>query len=100
MSGMPTRLRTALAAALIGAVAVLTGGCAKMTEQFNDAERSGATNETPADVVAFPDGFSNVAVKCHEGDRVYVAFHGDSPYAALAVVPGGCATTPAEQVTP
>jgi hypothetical protein len=42
----------------------------------------------PADVVAFPDGFSNVATKCDHGNRVYVLYHDASPYGAISVVSG------------
>lgn len=61
-------------------------GCAKFTEPFNDApvERR---NDKPAVVYSMPDGFSNVSTKCDDyGNRIYVAYHGDNPYAAIAVV--------------
>jgi PBP1b-binding outer membrane lipoprotein LpoB len=74
---------------VVAAAVLLAAGCtAKATEPYNDAPRSGTENSTPADVVTFPDGFSNVASKCDGPNRVYVAFHADAPYAALAVVPG------------
>lgn len=64
------------------------GACGdKATEGFHDAHRSGTTNRDSADIVTMPDGFSNLSTKCDHGNRVYVAFHGDSGYAALAVVP-------------
>lgn len=71
-------------------VAACGGG--KYSEQFNDAERSDQTNSSPADVITFPDGFSNVATKCDNGNRVYVLFHEDQPYGGLSVVPNarGC----------
>ena len=64
-----------------------TSACGKMAEPFQDADR-GATNSTPADTITFPDGFSNAATKCDNGNRVYVLFHGDNFYGAIAVVPG------------
>lgn len=66
------------------------GACApgKITEPFNDAPRSGIQNGNAADVVTFPDGFSNVSTKCDHGNRLYVAFHGDGQYASIVVVPG------------
>lgn len=78
-------LVAAAAAALLAAVALV--GCAKFVEPFNDAPRSKVENSTPADIVTFPDGFSNVATKCDHGNRVYSAYHGDSPYGAISVVP-------------
>lgn len=78
------RKLTALLAAL--ALGATLTACGKYTEQFNDADRA-ATNADPADVIAFPDGFSNAATKCDHGNRVYVLFHEDSPYGGIAVVP-------------
>lgn len=58
----------------------------KVSEPFRDAPRSATTNSDAADVIEMPNGFSNLATKCDHGNRVYVAYHGDSPYAALHVV--------------
>lgn len=78
-------------AAAIGAAALLvaTAGCSfdKVTEPFQDAPRTGTVNSVSADVVTMPDGFSNVSTKCDHHNRLYVAFHGDSPYASIFVVP-------------
>lgn|GEM_PF-1489061 len=73
------------AVALLTTMALL-GGCEKLAEPFNDAPR-GIENNAPADIITNPDGFSNVATKCDHGNRLYVAFHGDSAYAAITVVP-------------
>jgi hypothetical protein len=63
-------------------------GCSdKAKERFNDAPRSDVTNDSKADVISMPDGFSNMATKCDHGNRVYVVFHGDSNYGAVGVVP-------------
>lgn len=67
-------------------LAFVVSSCAKMQEPFKDAER-GATNDSPADTITFPDGFSNAATKCDHGNRVYVVYHADSPYGSIAVVP-------------
>ena len=61
-------------------------GTQKFVEPFKDAPRSGVTNEQPADTITMPDGFSNMATKCDHGNRVYVAYHADSPYASIFVV--------------
>lgn len=78
--------KIALAALAVIALSSLSG-CAKMTEPFKDAPRSGVTNEEPADVVQMPDGFNNLATKCDHGNRVYVTYHGDSAYGSVTVVP-------------
>jgi hypothetical protein len=79
---------TRIAAAVLVAVAAFSlTSCDKFTEPFQDAPRSGVDNNTPMDVVTGSDGFSNLGTKCDHGNRVYVAFHGDSKYAAIAVVP-------------
>lgn len=71
----------------VAALGLLATGCSeKAREQFRDAPRSGETNRNAADVITMPDGFSNIATKCDHGNRVYVAFHGDSAYASLSVV--------------
>lgn len=75
-----------IAVALSAMALTLTMGCGKMTEPFNDAER-GATNESPADTMTFPDGFSNVSMKCDGTTRVYVIFHGNDAYGSVAVSP-------------
>jgi len=74
-------------AATVAVLAVGLGGCAKASEPFQDAER-GSTNDSPADTITFPDGFSNVATKCDHGNRVYVLFKSDLAYGSVAVVPG------------
>lgn len=76
-------------AGIVGITILILTACSvgKTTEPFKDAPRSGTSNTEPADTITMPDGFSNVATKCDHGNRVYVAFHGDSPYAAIAVVP-------------
>lgn len=74
-----------LAGLLTAAALLLTGCVDKVAEPFHDAPR-GTSNDTRADVFTMPDGFSNGATKCDHGNRLYVVFHGDSPYGAIAVV--------------
>lgn len=75
------------AAAVLAAVLALAGCSAKSVEPFKDAPRSGVDNGQPADLIRMPDGFSNAATKCDHGNRLYVAYHGDGSYGAIAVVP-------------
>lgn len=81
-------MRKALAAAAMLALVPLSGcGSEKYAEHNNDSPRTGNTDKTPAAVMAFPDGFSNVATKCDGPNRVYVVFHEDSPFGSVSVVP-------------
>lgn len=44
-------------------------------------------DQTPAEIIAMPDGFSNVATKCDAyGNRIYTIFHGGN-YGSVAIVP-------------
>lgn len=79
-------IAAAIVAVALALVLLASCGTDKATEQFKDAPR-GQYDKTTANVMAFPDGFSNVAHKCDGPNMVYVAFHGDSGYAAVAVVP-------------
>lgn len=82
-----TRTRAVVAAAIAAVTLAVLSGCgAKGSEPFKDAPRSGKDNGAPADLIRFPDGFSNAATKCDHGNRLYIAYHGDSAYAAIAVV--------------
>lgn len=77
-----------LLAALIAVAVVLgVGACSNKQQQvYNDAPRTGVNNTAPADIIAQPDGFSNVAAKCDGPNRVYSAYHGDGAYGSVAVV--------------
>lgn len=83
----PLALRVRLGSVLIVAgLSLLIGACgAKATEPFRDAGK-GQTNDTKADLLTFPDGFSNAATKCDHGNRVYVVFKNDNAYGSIAVV--------------
>lgn len=88
-------MKRTLLIAFAAATVLLASSCDwddKVSEPFRDAPRSPDTNSGPAAVVEMPNGFSNVATKCDHGNRIYIAYHGDSPYAAIAVVPndGSC----------
>lgn len=75
-----------LAVATLAALTLTGCGSSKLTEPFQDAPR-GETNNGSADVMTFPDGFSNVATKCDGPNRVYVLFKGDAVYGSVAVAP-------------
>lgn len=81
---MGLKVKLGLVAALLALVGA--AGCSKFTEPFNDAPVR-SKDDSPADVYSMPDGFSNFSSKCDENrNRVYVVYHGDSPYGAIAVV--------------
>lgn len=75
---------------IVTAIAVFAlAGCG---EEARDAPR-GTEDTGPADIIQFPDGFSNVAHKCDGPNMVYSSTNGagtenaESTRAALAVVP-------------
>lgn len=72
----------------VGALAAC-GDFQKAMEPYKDAPVGQRDETGPADLINMPDGFSNVAAKCDKGHgiRVYVVYHGDSPYASVAAVP-------------
>jgi len=76
----------AAALAAIGTLAV-TGCNGKIVQPFNDSAVSGNISG-PAEIGNMPDGFSNWSEKCDgHGFRVFIAFHGNRGYAAIAAVP-------------
>jgi hypothetical protein len=74
---------------LLLAAVPLLAGCG---EEYKDSPR-GTEDTGPADVLLFPDGFSNVARKCDGPNMVYSSTNSggtkDSPStrASIAVVP-------------
>ena len=85
---MPKTITRAIAAGAVLVTLLTTAASCdnKFTEPFKDAPRSHNDNDQPMDVINMSDGFSNVGAKCDGPNRVYVAYHGDHTYAALAVV--------------
>lgn len=84
---MNNTMKTVLAGAVAVATVVTLAACGDYTQRFQDAPKSDTVNTEPADVIVFPDGFSNVAVKCDGPNRVYSTYHGTSAYASIFVVP-------------
>ena len=61
-------------------------GC-KATAQFQDAPVTNRYKQ-PVEVYDNADGFSNVSEFCDKhGNRIIVAFHGDSAYSAITAIP-------------
>jgi hypothetical protein len=82
-------------AAMLFAFLALASCSDKQTERFNDAPR-GDNDDSAAETMSFPDGFSNVAHKCDGPNMVYVIFHNDSAYGSVAVAPNDprCSSAP------
>lgn len=83
-------MKKILTIATVAALGVLAlGGCdanSKGLQGYQDAKVS-TTNKEPAEIGTMPDGFSNYASKCDNGNRVYVLFHADDVYGGITVVP-------------
>jgi hypothetical protein len=63
-----------------------TGCLDKAKEPFRDSP-IGGRDDSPADVINMPDGFSNVATKCGSpGIRIFVAFKSNQNRAAITAV--------------
>ena len=73
-----------LAAVLAVAVLAVTG-CAQK-ERVN-AHQSVNVDRSPADVLAMPNYYNNVATKCDHGNRIYVTSNKSNSPSNLAVVP-------------
>lgn len=62
-------------------------------QQMNDApvvQGNETGDNTPAEIIAMPNGFSNLATKCDKyGNRVYTIYHatGNGAYGSVFVVP-------------
>lgn len=88
---MKNRSKQTIAAAAVTVVAA--SGCARAMEEFRDAP-IGRRDDSPADVINMPDGFSNLATKCDpytKGVRVYVTKNsGGHARAAVAVTDPNC----------
>lgn len=91
---MSRRRIAAIAAVAVSGVIGLAA-CGSGAEVFNDAEVT-SKDTSGAEIISFPDHFSNVASKCNHGNRVYVIYHGTNAYGSVAVAPNdpSCADSP------
>ena len=75
------------AAAIPLAILLSASSC----QSANDAPVVGGNesgDQTPAEIIAMPDGFSNVATNCDIfGNRVYTGYHKDVVSLSIFVVP-------------
>lgn len=77
----------AVAIAALAFVAFVAGCSQKAQEPFRDAPTS-TRDTSPVELYDNADGFSNWSEKCdRHGNRVFVAFHGDSAYTAITAIP-------------
>jgi len=74
--------------AIAAAIAFTAAGCGleKAAEPFQDAPRLGGEDMTGAQIIAMPDGFSNLATKCVGDIRYTVVFHNNNNYGAVTTV--------------
>lgn len=77
---------TAVAIVAVATLATATAGCSQKYKEYGRDASVASRDDKPADVFTMPDGFTNFAAKCDGPNRVYIAFHGDGGYAAMAVV--------------
>lgn len=70
------RTAAALTAAVLTlAPAAALTGCSQKDREYGRDAPVGSHDDSPADVINMPDGFSNIAAKCDGPNRVYVIFH-------------------------
>lgn len=75
-----------VAATIALVLLLITTGCAKFMEPFQDAPTAGH-DASSSRVIEQPDGFSNAAEKCDGyGHLIITTYHGDKAYAAVAVI--------------
>lgn len=81
--------RTILITAAIGVACAGLAGCSdKAMEPYRDAKVVHKYNQPGVETYANADGFSNVSEFCDaHGNRIVVAFHSDSAYAAITAIP-------------
>lgn len=76
----------AVSTASVVSALLLVTGCGNKANESSQDSGINARDTSGAEILNFPDGFTNVATKCSHGDRVFVAFHNDGSYASIAVV--------------
>ena len=77
-------MRAALALA-IGAI--VFAGCGAPERQNAHQSPSGNIDRTPAEIMAMPDHYNNVATKCdHHGHRIYVTSNKSSAPSNITVI--------------
>jgi hypothetical protein len=74
------------------AVLVLVAGC----DNYNDKRGRGdapvsSTDDSPAEVVNFPDQFANIAMKCDgHGHRLYIVTHTSTDVPVVVITDPAC----------
>lgn len=91
----PRRIYAGACAALAALAIAVLGGCSNYNEKrgIADAPVQRPTDRTPARVVSFPDGFSNVAFKCLGPNGIYVVTSDAAPHQIVPNDPN-CAAAP------
>jgi hypothetical protein len=61
-------------------VAFALGGCSSWNDKHGKGDSPvGKTDDSPARVVNMPDGFANLAIKCYNGNGIYVTTRDAAP---------------------
>jgi hypothetical protein len=74
-------------AASLAIVAGLLVGCGAPERQNAHQSPSGQVDRSPAEILAMPDHYNNVASKCdHHGHRVYVTSNKDAAPSNMIII--------------
>jgi hypothetical protein len=88
-------VRLALFGLILITLLAACGDDAKETRKGRGDAPVGHIDETPAEVIAFPDTFSNVATKCDgHGHRLYVTTQNVNGKQLSVITDPSCAPTP------
>jgi hypothetical protein len=75
------------AAAVLAVTGVVLVGCAAPERQNAHQSPSGNIDRKPAEILAMPDHYNNVAIKCdHHGHRIYVTSNKSSAPSNITVI--------------
>ena len=83
-----TAVRFGITAATIPLTILLSASSCQSANDAPVVNGNESGDQTPAEIIAMPDGFSNVATKCDKyGNRVYTGYHKGVDSLSIFVVP-------------
>src|SRR5664279_3537333 len=81
-------VRLGITAAAIPLAILLSASSCQSANDAPVVNGNESGDQTPAEIIAMPDGFSNVATKCDKyGNRVYTGYHKGVDSLSIFVVP-------------
>jgi len=81
-------IRYGITAAAIPLAILLSASSCQSANDAPVVNGNESGDQTPAEIIAMPDGFSNVATKCDKyGNRVYTGYHKGVDSLSIFVVP-------------